>query len=329
MKRSSFYSLVLTLCSTVVLQAANMQENPKAKSFKYSTTVETERPQLDEVTRGLISAYRKDPTETNKQALKKQIELNYDKVLARKKAKLAELKRTAKHQSKIDEMQIIVDEMIRDRDNRVNQSLSRFTDPRLKPGIRETNDGYLPVLGAASNISVAYTPVTNEEYAKFIKATGRKAPTTWANSTYPNDKGKHPVTNVSYNDAVAYCNWLSKPDRMATYRLPTEKEWEQAAGHMPKDADFNAEEDKGLTPVTSYSKTLSASGAINMWGNAWEWTTTNRDDGTKAIKGGAWDAKRTDCRTEDRTHGRLPNKGYDNVGFRLIRVSNSPICNCK
>ena len=97
---------------------------------------------MDEVTKNLISAYQKNPTDSNKQALRKQIAINYDKVVAKKKAKLEELKRTAKDQSKIDEMQLIVDEMIRDRESRIDQSLSRFIDPRLKPVIRNTNDGF-------------------------------------------------------------------------------------------------------------------------------------------------------------------------------------------
>lgn len=239
-----YLTLALILCTATVSQAANMQVNPQAKSFRYSTTVEKERPQLDDVTRGLIAAYQKNPTEANKQALRKQIGINYDKVLAKKKAKLAELKQTAKDKSKINEMQVIVDEMVRDRENRIDTSLARFTDSRLKPGIRETKDGYLPVLGANSNVSVAYTEVTNEEYARFVNATGRKVPSNWTNGTYPTGQGKYPVTNISYNDAVAYCNWLSKNDSSANYRLPTEKEWEQAAGHMPKDADFNAGENK-------------------------------------------------------------------------------------
>ncbi len=320
MLKNLFLIMTLTLVTCISANAANMRVNPEAKSFRYSTTVEKERPQLDDVTRGLIAAYQKNPTEANKQALRKQIAINYDKVVAKKKAKLEELRRTAKEQSKIDEMQVIVDEMLRDRENRINQSLARFTDSRLKPGIRITNDGYLPVLGAAQNVSVAYTTVTNEEYAKFIRATGKKAPKGWVNGIFPAGKGKYPVVNVSYNDAVAYCNWLSKNDNYATYRLPTEKEWEQAAGHMPKDADFNAGENNGLTPANSYSNTLSASGAINMWGNVWEWTSTARTDGTKAVKGGAWNSKRTDCRTEYRNEGRNPNSSYDNVGFRVIRV---------
>lgn len=146
-----FVSIFITTCAN----ASNLKVNPQAKSFKYSTTVEKERPVLDDVTKSLITKYRQNPTEANKQALRNQIAINYDKVLAKKKAKLAELKQTARDKSKIDEIQEIVNEMIRDRENRINQSLARFTDSRLKPGVRETKDGYLPVLGAAQNVSVA------------------------------------------------------------------------------------------------------------------------------------------------------------------------------
>lgn len=320
MKKISYLILALIFCTTIYSQNENnMRRNPESKSFRYSTTVEKERPVLDDVTKSLIATYRRNPTEANKQALRKQIAINYDKVLARKKAKLLELKQTARHQSKVDEMQEIVKEMIRDRENRINQSLARFTDSRLRPGVRQTRDGYLPVLGADQNVSIAYTAVTNEEYATFLQATGHKAPSNWKKGRMPQGQEQYPIINISYYDAVKYCEWLSNNDRSASYRLPTEKEWEQAAGHMPKDADFNAGENNGLAPVTSYERTLSASGAINMWGNVWEWTSTTRKNKTKAVKGGAWDSKRTDCRTEYREEGRNPNKGYNNVGFRVIR----------
>ena len=83
-----YLTLALIVCTATVSQAANMQINPQAKSFKYSTTVEKERPQLDDVTRGLIAAYQKNPTEANKQALRNQIAINYDKFLQRKKQNL-------------------------------------------------------------------------------------------------------------------------------------------------------------------------------------------------------------------------------------------------
>lgn len=243
------------------------------KAFKFSTTIEKERPELGNETKQLIAAYRRNPTNDNYNALRKQVEINYDKVLARKKAKLAELQKTA-GKSKIDEMQVIVDEMIKDRENRVNQSMARFTDKRLRPDSRKNTDGFLPVFGAPQNVNVAYTEVTNEEYALFIKATGRKTPLNWQKGSYPNGQAKFPVVNISYGDAEAYCKWLSQKNSSASYRLPTEREWELAAGHMPKDADMNAGGNNGLTPVTKYAQTKSASGAIDMWGNVWEWTST-------------------------------------------------------
>lgn len=49
----------------------------------------------------------------------------------------------------------------------------------------------------------------------------------WKNTGY-NRADNEPVNNVSWNDAVAFCAWLSKKEA-ATYRLPTEAEWEYAA----------------------------------------------------------------------------------------------------
>ena len=65
--------------------------------------------------------------------------------------------------------------------------------------------------------------VTFQEYDRFAQATGR---------TLPNDqgwgRGDRPVINVSWDDAVAYAQWLST-NTGYTYRLPTEAEWEYAA----------------------------------------------------------------------------------------------------
>ena len=125
-------------------ERGGMQANPEAKLHRFSTTVEKERPQLNQETKDLIAAYRRNPSEENCAALRRQVAKNYDAVVARKKAKLEELKRTARHQSKVDEMQVIVDEMLRDREQRIEASMRRFTDKRMRPGMRESKTEYLP-----------------------------------------------------------------------------------------------------------------------------------------------------------------------------------------
>ena len=70
-------------------------------------------------------------------------------------------------------MQVIVDEMLRDREARIDASMARFSDPRFRPGVRDAADGYLPVLGATGrNVCCARFPVTAADWAKFSGATG-------------------------------------------------------------------------------------------------------------------------------------------------------------
>jgi hypothetical protein len=154
-------------------ERGRMQANPDGKLHRFSTTIEKERPQLNQETRDLIAAYRRNPSDANRAALRRQVAKNYDAIVARKKAKLEELKRTARHPSKVDEMQVIVDEMLRDREQRIDASMARFTDSRFRPGLRDRTDAYLPVLGAkGNNVSIGRTPVTEAEWANFTGKPG-------------------------------------------------------------------------------------------------------------------------------------------------------------
>ena len=147
MKKKIIMTLAMSafLAFPLLAEPPTRQVNPDAKLHKFSTVVEKERPELDEETKRLIAEYRRNPTEANRAALRKQVEKRYDAVVARKKAKLEELKRTARDKSKVDEMQVIVDEMLRDREARIEQSMTRFADPRLRPNARTSNDGFLQI----------------------------------------------------------------------------------------------------------------------------------------------------------------------------------------
>lgn len=51
---------------------------------------------------------------------------------------------------------------------------------------------------------------------------------TWKDTGFE-QKGQHPVVNVSWNDCIAFCEWLSGEDGSRVFRLPTESEWEYSA----------------------------------------------------------------------------------------------------
>ena len=297
--------------------------------FEHSDFIEKEQPELTAETKQLISLYQRKPTEENYLNLRDIVIENYNAVLDRKEEKLAELKKETAGkpggEDKVAEMEEIVQEMYETYWNRINSSMLRFTDPRLlKWKIADAYQyDYIPVMGAGESVYVSRTPVTNAQYAAFVSATGYAAPSNWKNGTYPADEDDFPVNFVSAADANAYCAWLTEQDGMNTYRLPNESEWELAAGHMPKDADFNCGVNDGRTSVEEYAKvTRGAHGAVDFWGNVWEWTSTVREDSKLGVKGGAWNSKRTDCRTEYRKEGRDSAHGYEDVGFRVIQVKN-------
>lgn len=127
----------------------------------------------------------------------------------------------------------------------------------------------------------------------------------WEHPSGPNSdvsmKGNHPVTQVSWNDAVAFCRWATEVAGCRV-QLPTEAQWEKAArgedgrewpwgNRAPnqKRCNFNTAT-KGTTPVGRYSAHLhpdlatqdgdSPYGCSDMAGNVWEWCADWFDEET-------------------------------------------------
>ncbi len=76
--------------------------------------------------------------------------------------------------------------------------------------------------------AIARVPISNAQYLLFVKAAGHPPPHHWQENRIPKGLESHPVVNVSWHDAIAYCQWLSQVSGK-TITLPSEAEWEKAA----------------------------------------------------------------------------------------------------
>ncbi len=179
-------------------------------------------------------------------------------------------------------------------------------------------------------------PVTNAEYARFVQATGHKAPPHWADGEYPPEKMDHPVVNVSWDDAQAYARWAGK-------RLPTEAEWEKAArgtdgriwpwGSTFHPSRCNSREagNADTTPAGSHSpQGDSPYGLADMAGNVWEWTAdpyrpypgsnyacASYEEPNRVLRGGSWSYGRDYVRCAARTCD-APDYVFASYGFRCV-----------
>ncbi len=190
--------------------------------------------------------------------------------------------------------------------------------------------------------AISQTEVTFDDYDRFAQATGRKLPEDegWG-------RGRRPVINVSWDDAVAYTKWLSERTGKR-YRLPTEAEWEYAIrsgsdstywwGYQMKEGiancfDCGTEWDrKSTAPVASFRP--NNYGLHDMAGNVREWVMdcyfpnysgapldgsawTERGCKERVVRGGAFDKTSDSMRSIWRGHFK-PNSQFNFTGFRVV-----------
>ena len=185
--------------------------------------------------------------------------------------------------------------------------------------------------------------VTFDQYDVFVKLTGHGRPGDegWG-------RGNRPVINVSWKDATAYAEWLSKQTGKR-YRLPTEAEWEYAArGNKQPQTRYPWGDEIGSNKAncrdcgsqwdgkkTAPAGTFVANnfGLYDMVGNVWEWTCSSYkknydgsekkcakkgDTSQRVVRGGSWYDLPGYVRSAYRTRTN-PDYRINYLGFRLAQ----------
>lgn len=165
-------------------------------------------------------------------------------------------------------------------------------------------------------------PTTNEDYANFLRETGRKPPSHWTEANFPPELASHPVVNVTYRDAEAYAAWTHK-------ELPSSLEWEKSArgprgniypwGNQETPAKCNVRQTgvRATTPVDRYHSGVSHYDVYDLAGNVWEWCRTETDPGRYVLKGSAFTsplAMASGASMNDASETMLD----DDTGFRCV-----------
>jgi formylglycine-generating enzyme required for sulfatase activity len=168
----------------------------------------------------------------------------------------------------------------------------------------------------------------------------------WRNSGYPKGQSDdEPVVQVSWNDAMAFCRWLSDRERK-NYRLPTEAEWEYAcrAGTTTRWASGDSPDrleafawtpnSRSRTTHSVGTKAPNAFGLHDMHGNVWEWcldyygpygSAIEADPkgpavgAERVLRGGAWDRKKVRRTKSAYRSSVVQSARFYTYGFRVCR----------
>ena len=191
-----------------------------------------------------------------------------------------------------------------------------------QPWVNSLGMKFVPVAGTQVLFSVWDTRV--QDFDAFVKQTGYNAGEDWKNPGFRQGP-THPVANVNWDDAKAYCAWLTQEEHASgrlpqtnVYRLPTDEEWSAAVGLGYESGSTPAEKSGRITHVYPWGKqwpppnsagnyggtkhrwsggtspvgsfAANQYGLYDMGGNVWQWCEDWYDEGQyqRVLRGASW-----------------------------------------
>ena len=187
--------------------------------------------------------------------------------------------------------------------------------------------------------------VTNQEFAEFVhdrdyktkaetngsclvvdqtRFTSGSSQASWRKPDGPGSstlsRQHHPVVQVAWEDADAYCRWRGK-------RLPTEEEWEVAANGISGRKNFpwgngfskdraNYGHSHGTMRVGSFAG--NSLGIYDMAGNVWEWCSSSYSPIMKVVRGGGWESEPETLKNAFRGYFK-EDQAKNSIGFRCAK----------
>ncbi|MDP1588442.1 MAG: SUMF1/EgtB/PvdO family nonheme iron enzyme, partial [Prosthecobacter sp.] len=245
------------------------------------------------------------------------------------------------------------------------------------PGVRSTTVPAIPPSAPKTQNTVAI-PFTNSLGMKFVPVPGTKVSfcihetrkTDYAKFAAENvvidDSWKmaenagtpvspdddYPVVNVSWDDATAFCVWLSKKERKQ-YRLPADHEWSIAVGGLEQEleSDSPAQKSAQIQGVYPWGGSLPPSaqdgnylprmvndgyettspvmsfkpnrlGLFDLGGNVWEWCQDWNDSTRqeRVMRGAAWGNYKPDDLLSSMRGPKVQGRRHNYLGFRCVAV---------
>ena len=232
------------------------------------------------------------------------------------------------------------------------QELSTAMSPVAgKPWINSQGVKFVPA--GTDGVLFSSWDVRVKDYSAFVTETGHQ----WPNAGFAQTEND-PAVMVSWNDAKAYCDWLTKKEQAdgrlssnQAYRLPTDVEWSKAVGLIEPDASTPRDRNGDVRNVfpwgvqwfppsmagnyaellthDGYAKTspvgsFSANGygLFDMGGNVWQWCEDKVDylHNWRVLRGASWVDHDEETLFSSCRSGADPDARDGNSGFRVVLV---------